>query len=138
MKGLSGYDLKGLVATRGLLRRFIPSNSPNDYVQALRVYFSVFQSEFKTEWSDPDTYILATNRGVTALLKLLKSILRNEGGIPDEKRVKEYALALKQYWKSWKTDDLKKSYVGSQGWKQFHLDLVEAIKKEKKFASFKE
>jgi DGQHR domain-containing protein len=85
LKGFSGYDLRGLLGPKGLLRQYYPNNTPAAYTQALRLYFSILCSLFKTEWQDPNTYIVATNRGLSAFLKLLKSILRTHKGPLDEK-----------------------------------------------------
>jgi hypothetical protein len=54
----------------------------------------------------------------------------------DQKKVRDYMLALRSAALTWEFDQLKKTYVGSQGWKEFHRDLVKAIRK--KFPSFKE
>lgn len=137
LKGLSGYDLKALLGKRGLLRKFNTMNDPNEYIRMIRTYFSVFRSNFKKEWNDPSNYLLATNRGASGLLKLLKSILKYEGNFPSERRIDEYAKALKKHW-SWDATKLKRSYVGGQGWKEFHTDLVKAIRKESAFKAFKE
>jgi hypothetical protein len=127
LKGLSGYDLKGLVGPKGLLRKVFPTNLPKDYVTYLSTYFSLVRSTFKTEWDDPKTYILATNRGFTALLKLLRSILRTEPDTNDPQITKKYVKALSGF--DWDYANLKQKYVGSQGWKGFHLDLVAQVRK---------
>ena len=131
LKGLSGYDLRGLVGTKGILRKYYPENASSDYIRTLRVYFNTIQGEFKVEWANPDTYIIATNRGITAFLKLLRSIHKTEDAPLDKPVAKNYIVALKKHWKEgWETANLKKSYVGNQGWKQFHNDMVDAIQKE--------
>ena len=135
LKGFSGYDLKGLVGEKGLLRKYYPNNKPAEYVQALRLYFSCIKDLLKDEWKDPHTYIVATNRGVSAFLKLLRSILRAEK-VPISRTIAvKYLGVLKSNWKSWETDKLAKTYVGSQGWKEFHRDMVREIKK--RFSTFK-
>ncbi|MGH9426020.1 MAG: hypothetical protein ACRD2L_06935, partial [Terriglobia bacterium] len=127
--------LKGLLGPQGLLRKHYPANSPEEYLRALRMYFGTIQSVFKKEWKDPDKYIIATNRGISAYLKLLKSILKTEKAALAQKRVREYMMALKAGYGTWEFEQLKNTYVGSQGWKEFHRDLVKAIKKT--FSSFK-
>jgi DGQHR domain-containing protein len=136
LKGFSGYDLKGLLGPRGLLRKYYPANSPEEFVRILRIYFGTIQSVFKKEWKNTDRYIIATNRGISAFLKLLKSILKTEKAAVNQKKVHDYMKALKGGSVIWEFDALKKTYVGSQGWKEFHRDLVKAIKK--KFPAFKE
>lgn len=136
LKGFSGYDLKGLLGPRGLLRKYYPANSPAEYVRVLRMYFGTIQSTFKKEWKNSDQYIIATNRGVSAFLKLLKSILKTEKTAPTQKKIGDYIKALKSGSIIWDFEQLKKTYVGSQGWKDFHRDMVRAIKK--KFPAFKE
>jgi DNA sulfur modification protein DndB len=136
LKGFSGYDLKGLLGPRGLLRKYYLANAPEEYVRVLRMYFGTIQSVFKKEWKNTDKYIIATNRGVSAFLKLLKSILKTEKAAVTQEKVREYIAALKAGSRTWEFEQLKKTYVGSQGWKEFHRDLVRVIKK--KFSSFKE
>jgi DGQHR domain-containing protein len=136
LKGFSGYDLKGLVGPRGLFRRYYPVNTPAEHVQLLRMYFSTIKSVFGKEWRNDDKYIIATNRGISAFLKLLKSILKTEKKALTQKIVRDYMQALKAGSVIWEFEQLKKTYVGSQGWKEFHRDLVGAIKK--KFPAFKE
>lgn len=136
LKGFSGYDLKGLLGERGKLRKYYPDNKPEEYVRVLRIYFSMIQSLFKDEWKNPDKYIIATNRGISAFLKLLKSILRTEETQITPAVAQKYLQPLKSGRITWQLDKLKKTYVGSQGWKDFHRDLVKVIKQ--RHSSFKE
>lgn len=130
LKGFSGYDLKGLLSRNGLLRKYTPENEPGQYVTALRIYFSAIKELFKDEWDNPKTYIIATNRGISAFLKLLRSVLKMHGAPLDIDDAKKYLQPLQQHWTDWQTTNLKNKYVGSQGWKQFHRDLVAAIANE--------
>ncbi len=133
LKGLSGYDLRGLVGQQGTLRRLYPQNKSRTYILVLRKYFGVIKEQFGKEWSDPANYIIATNRGITAFLKLLRSILRFENRTLTKETSRKYIRALAKHWEDgWETANLKKSYVGSQGWKQFHGDMVIAIQKQYK------
>src|SRR5438128_1594833 len=70
LKGLSGYDLRGLVSPKGLLRQYNAENETKEYLRILRLYFNTIHAEFKTEWENPDKYLIATNRGITAFLKI--------------------------------------------------------------------
>lgn len=137
LKGLSGYDLRGLVSPKGLLRNYYPENKSKVYIRVLRKYFSTIREAFTAEWDSPELYITATNRGITAFLKLLRSILKTEQKRITKPIVKKYIAALKKHWpQTWETRKLQKSYVGSQGWKQFHLDMVASIRKQ--YKSFQE
>jgi len=129
LKGFAGYDLKGLLGPRGLLRKHYTANTADEYNTALRTYFSTIQSLFKKEWADPNRYIIATNRGISAFLKLLKSMLRTHGGTLDHETIKSYLQPLKTGWKNWETSKLQQNYTGSQGWKRFHREMVAEIKK---------
>jgi DGQHR domain-containing protein len=129
LKGVSGYDLKGLIAKNGLLRRYYPSNTSKAYVKILRQYFHLISNLFAEEWTNPKLYIVPTNRGFTAFLKLLRSIIRTEEGKPSRAAIRRYLKTLRDNWTTWKTAELKKSYVGSQGWAQFHDDMLVAIRK---------
>jgi DGQHR domain-containing protein len=132
LKGVSGYDLKGMVSGNGMLRRYYP-NSSATYTGVLQLYFGVIQDLFPPEWAEPETYIIATNRGLTAFLKLLRSILKNEDRRIDEAVMRQYIQIVKKHWikKTWNTSKLDTSYSASQGWKQFHRDLVRTIQLEK-------
>jgi len=136
LKNFAGYDLKGLVGPRGILRKFYPTNDPDEFIRVLRMYFSTVRSLFGKEWRDPEEYIISSNRGISAFLKLLRSILRTEKRQLNHQDFKKYLSALKGERKSWKFVDLKKTYVGSQGWSDFHRDLVAAIRK--KYPGFKQ
>jgi DNA sulfur modification protein DndB len=133
LKGISGYDLKGMVGDNGALRKYYP-NSSATYVGVLRLYFGVIQEVFESEWKEPKKYIIATTRGVTALLKLLKSILKNEQARVDGAQIKGYMQIIKSHWvkHTWETSKLDTSYSASQGWKQFHRDLVRTIQQVKR------
>ncbi len=140
LKGFSGYDLKSVIGPRGLLRKFYPENQSTKYISALRMYFGVLKSLFEEEWKAPEKYIIFRNKGISAFLKLLKSILKTCKATKTtfcRAVVNKYLGALKDNWKGgWDMDSLKKSYVGSQGWKDFHRDLIRAIRK--KYRKFKE
>lgn len=136
LKGFSGYDLRGLLGPRGLLRKYYPSHDASEYVRVLRMYFSTIRGIFKKEWDDPQKYIIATNRGIAALLKLLKSMLGSCQGAITAENIRKYLEALKAGWRTWETAKLRKTYVGSQGWKEFHRDLVEKI--QRKYPEFQE
>jgi DNA sulfur modification protein DndB len=134
LKGISGYDLKGLISSNMLLRKYYPNNTDELY-EVLRLYSNLIKSTFSDEWKDPEKYIIATNRGVSAFLKLLKSIIRVLDCKLDAKNVSPIIKALKKNWKKgWEIEKLANAYIGSKGWKDFHRDMVKAIKKEvKKF-----
>jgi DNA sulfur modification protein DndB len=127
LKGFSGYDLRGLLGPKGLLRKYYPNNKPDEFVSALRLYYSTIRSMFKDEWDNPQTYIIATNRGISAFLKLLKSLLQTTEAKITPEQIKKYFSSLTTL--SWDYQSLSKSYVGSQGWKDFYRDLAEHIRK---------
>lgn len=130
LKGFSGYDLRGLLGPKGLLRKAYPSNKPDEFVSAMRLYFSTIRSMFKDEWDNPQLYIIATNRGLSAFLKLLKSLLQTTNSKITADQVKRYFKPLLDL--EWDYQSLSKSYVGSQGWKDFYRDLAEQIRKTHK------
>jgi DGQHR domain-containing protein len=137
LKGFSGYDLKGMVGPTGIFQRYYP-NASAVYVGVLRMYFSTLRDILKPGWDHPDTYILATNRGVTAFLKLLKSIHKNEQKRLDPKTARKYLTIVRDHWikRTWETSKLDTSYSASQGWKQFHRDLIRSV--QKKIRTFRE
>jgi len=131
LKGFSGYDLRGLLGRRGLLRKYHRNESGN-YVEALRLYFGVLKDLFKEQWQHPEKFIIFTNRGISAFLKFLKSIMKTCRKPLDEEIVRKYLQVLKDEWKDrdWETAHLKSAYVGSKGWKDFHRDLVKTVRKK--------
>ncbi len=137
LKGFAGYDLKGLVGQRGALRKVYPSNASAEYATALRVYFSVLKDLFPKQWDDPQKYIIFTNRGIAAFLKLLRSLLRTTKSPIDEPTVRKYVSPLRRAWSEskWETRRLSSSYVGSKGWKDFYRAIVAPIKA--KYPEFK-
>lgn len=137
LKGFSGYDLKGLLGSEGLLRKYYPTNESREYISALRLYFNILKSLFKEQWRHPEKYVIFTNRGISAFLKLLKSIFKACQSLLNEDIAKRYLQALKNNWTgSWETKEIGSSFVGSGGWKNFHRQLVSAIKKT--YSNFQE
>jgi len=130
LKGISGYDMQSLVGPRGELRKKFPENKAADYRTVLRTYFGLIYSTFSEEWADPSTYIVGTNRGVSAFLKLLKSILKNLEEFDSqcaEGQFRPYLAALAANFGTWETSELRSGYVGSGGWNRLHRDMVSAI-----------
>jgi len=131
LKGFAGYDLKGLVGKKGLLRKHY-SNVSGEYVAVLMDYFNCIKAVFKVQYNDPKKYVVFANKGVSAFLKLLKSIIKHEGAGLSKASLNKYILAIKKNSndRDWEITELRSKYVGSQGWKQFHRDLVAKIRKE--------
>lgn len=138
LKGFSGYDLRGLLSPKGLFRKYYPENTSAVYISALRLYFNIIKSLFRKQWQQPDKYIIFANRGISAFLKLLKSILKNCQCRLDSNIVKKYIQPLRKKMKDseWEIEKLKSSYVGGKGWKDFHRDLVNVIRDD--YPKFKE
>jgi DGQHR domain-containing protein len=130
LKGFTGYDLKGLLGPKGQLRQYYRNDSC-EFLSALTLYFNVLKSLFEKQWQDPDKYIIFQNRGVSAFLKLLKSILKTCKRKLTAPRVKKYLKPLsKQSDAFWEREKLENSYIGSKGWKDFHRDLVKIIRRD--------
>ncbi len=139
LKSMSGYDLKGLISKQGLLRKYYPSNGSRVYVRVIRDYFSVVRNVFKKEWDDPKTFIIATNRGVLAFIKLLRSILKTEQKKMTKPMIRIYMVALQKHWpETWETRKLREAYVGSGGWVRFHRKLISSILKDPKLKHLQE
>ncbi|MDY6917815.1 MAG: DGQHR domain-containing protein [Chloroflexota bacterium] len=126
LKGFCGYDLRRLLGKRGLLRKHYPANRSQDYVSALSLYFGLVQTLFPQECGDPNKYIIFTNRGVSAFLKLLRSILVTTSRPLGQDSVMRYMQALRDATtiENWETSKLRNAYVGSKGWKDFHQELI--------------
>lgn len=130
LKNFSGADLKSLISEKGLLRKHYSHHS-SKYIAVLRMYFSILKSIFPNEWNEPDKYIVFTNRGISAFLKLLRSMLKTEDKPLTKQAITKYLKALEKGWDGgWETLLLKSSYVGTQGRNDFHRDMIEAIQKK--------
>lgn len=132
LKGFAGYDLKGLLGKTGLLRKYY-NNISHEYVSILKDYFNTIKSSFDVQYKDPTKYIIFTNKGISAFLKLLKSILKHEKKKLSKQDLADYVSVIRKNTKDkdWEINSLKSKYVGSQGWKEFHRYLVGLIKTEK-------
>jgi hypothetical protein len=133
LKGFAGYDLKGLLGKTGLLRKYY-NNKSSEYLTVLKEYFTIIKSNFKLQYEDPKTYVIFTNKGISAFLKLFKSILKNEKKKVTPEIIKKYISIIKRNSKDeeWEILKLKSKYAGAGGWKEFHRDLVRKIKVEMK------
>lgn len=130
LKNFAGADLKSLIGEKGLLRKHYPHQSAK-YIAVLRMYFGILKSSFSNEWNDPDKYIVFTNRGISAFLKLLRSMLKTEESPLTKQTIEKYLKALQSGWDGgWETSLLQSSYVGTQGRNDFHRDLIKAIQKK--------
>lgn len=134
LTNFAGADLKSLIREKGLLRKHYSHHS-SKYIAVLRMYFSILKSIFPNEWNEPNKYIVFTNRGISAFLKLLRSMLKSEGKALTRRSITKYLKALDKGWSGgWETSTLQSSYVGTQGRNDFHRDMIKAIqKKYKKF-----
>jgi len=128
LKGFSGYDLKSLIGPKGKLRKFCPKNSSKEYVKVLRLYFGVISDVLKKEWNLPAEYIVATNRGITAFLKLLPLLLTTTQGNLTYRNIQKHISALEGF--DWSISSLKGKYIGSAGWRRFYDDLANEIRKK--------
>lgn len=128
LTGFSGYVLRTFVGPKGILRKYYPDNCSEDYIKALRLYFSAVREVLEREWDNPEKYIIATNRGMSAFLRLLRSLLNTVKGKLTHEEVKKYLLPLKGF--NFDNEHLKGIYIGTAGWKKFHEDLVKKIREE--------
>ena len=62
----------------------------------LHTYFKVVYNNFRKEWKNPSKYVLATNKGYRALLRLFIKILKYTKNKNDEAKYREVIKALKK------------------------------------------
>jgi DNA sulfur modification protein DndB len=132
LRNFTNNDLQSLIGPRGILRQYYPSNNSEEYITVLRLYFGVLKSIFSLQWNDPEKYIIFTNRGVSAFLKLLKPILKHCKNQLNQEIIKRYITPIKDNWEDekWERENLKGKYVGTSGRKQFLRELIELIQKQ--------
>jgi DGQHR domain-containing protein len=131
LKGLSGYDLRTLVGPRGELRQHV-ENKSEILTKLVNDYFSQVRRVFTQEWNKQDEYVVCTNRGIAAFLKLYKSMIRDVSNVPTIDEIHNFLSLLKANWvgKTWKTKELRNSYAGGQGAIDFHRDMLRSIRKK--------
>jgi hypothetical protein len=121
-----------------MLRKYYPSNNSEEYISVFRLYFNVVKTIFSLQWDNPEKYIIFTNRGISAFLKLLKPILKHCQSQLSEEIIKKYIMPIKENWgdEKWDRTKLKGMYVGTSGRKQFQRELIGIV--QKSFPDFRE
>lgn len=85
----------------------------------LNSFFKIVYNTFRIEWQRPKIYILSTNKGYRALLRLFSKILIYTNGKNDEKEYRRILLAMKK-----SVSYIKKAEVGSGGGEGAANDLA--------------
>ncbi|MGD1119982.1 MAG: DGQHR domain-containing protein [Dehalococcoidales bacterium] len=138
LRNFTNDDLQSLLGPRGMLRKYYPSNNSEEYISVFRLYFNVVKTIFSLQWDNPEKYIIFTNRGISAFLKLLKPILKHCQSQLSEEIIKKYIMPIKENWgdEKWDRTKLKGMYVGTSGRKQFQRELIGIV--QKSFPDFRE
>ena len=89
-------------------------------------YFAIIKKLYKNYWSKPKKYILSTDRGIRALLRLLIQIIKHTKKW-DNKKSKAILKNIKDF--NFKNDSLKNKYLGEGGAEEFANDLAMLIQK---------
>jgi hypothetical protein len=94
----------------------------------IKEYFSMVRGLNRHQWDSPGRYVLATDRGVRAFLRLLIEILEYSKKW-DKALVKQILKCLKTF--DFRNNNLKGKYLGEAGADEFANDLIMKIKQVK-------
>jgi DGQHR domain-containing protein len=113
------HPMERLVKDKGIISRWYgkrrePKDVPENFCfNIINKYFILISETFKEEWYKPKKYILATDRGVRGLLRLLEDILEYSNGLKDIDKVKKCLEALRGF--EFENEQLKRKYAGEGG-----------------------
>lgn len=118
--------------------RYPDYNNNSLYEKCKDFYFNVFDNYFgkiseifSDEWNNSDKYILATERGIRMLLRLLRWIIRyntkNQKRFDDEENLIKIISAIKGF--NFENEILKNKYLGEGGADNFVEDIKTYIQK---------
>lgn len=97
--------------------KIIPSQKEEDFVkyctQKLKMYFSTVKKKYGNIWGDSKNYILATDRGIRALLRIAEWILEYSNGLKDKTKAENTLGALRDF--DFRSEKLKRMYLGEGG-----------------------
>jgi len=115
-----------LVGNNGILSKWygrkrepkdIPENKEESFLnfcfKTMRKYFSLVKEMFPDEWENPKEYILATDRGIRALLRIMEHILEYSDGLRNIEKAKECLKCLICF--DFSSTRLKRMYLGEGG-----------------------
>ena len=118
--------MKRLVENNGILSKwygrkreskYIPEEKEEDFLnfcfKKMKKYFSLVRKIFPEEWENPDRYILATDRGIRGLLRIMEYVLEYSNGLKDVKKAEECLRCLKNF--DFRSSRLKRMYLGEGG-----------------------
>jgi hypothetical protein len=112
--------LNELIQDNGIiLRGRLPNASANrrDVLcyQYIHSFIKVVYNNFRKEWKHPANYILATNQGYRALLRLFIKILKYNGKRRDERQYRVIIKAMKNSGPLIRNEDISGKYAGEGG-----------------------
>lgn len=111
--------------------KFQEDKFQNFCVRNINLFFSIISKVFPAKWKNPKKYILCTNRGVRAFLRLFPFVLKYKNRI-DEKDIIKVIRCLNDF--EFSNSKLTGKYLGEGGADDFAKRLVEHI--QTKMAGF--
>jgi hypothetical protein len=99
-----------------------------DCVRVLKKYFGLIATTCR-EWGKSDLYILSTDRGIRALLKLCPDVLEYSNGLRNSNNVRKIFRALRKHAQL-ESAFLKGQYYGEGGADALLQEWIVAIQKE--------
>lgn len=96
-------------------------------IRNINLFFSIISRKLKSMWEDPKKYIICTNRGIRAFLRLFPFVLNYSNGIK-EKNFEKPIICLKDF--EFLNSELRRKYLGEGGADEFAKNLVEHIQRK--------
>jgi len=92
----------------------------------IKKYFDTLSRIISKEWRSPSRYVVATNRGIRAFLRLLPYVMEYSNGLRNEGRIRECLRPLRKF--NFRESDLKRKYLGEGGADEFAEDMIRLVK----------
>jgi len=118
--------MRRLVENKGILSKWygrkrepkeIPEDKEDSFLnfcfKTMEKYFSLVEEIFPNEWKNPKEYILATDRGIRALLRIMEHVLEYSNGLRNIERAKKCLECLRSF--DFSSTRLKRMYLGEGG-----------------------
>jgi len=126
--------MEKLVENGGIISKWYGNNKrtkevPEEFcLRMLDNYFRLVSSIFKKEWKKDEEFIIASDRGVRGLLRLMEDVLEYSNGLRDRKRAKKVLKALRGT--ELRNSQLKGKYAGEGGADKLTAEWRDFIRKK--------
>ncbi|MBA7504851.1 hypothetical protein ES706_03509 [subsurface metagenome] len=129
-KETTGYSSKWY--GRRVKEKIILPEEEDDFinfcVKKFEYYFGIAKEVFGDKWGKPDEYIVATDRGIRGLLRIMEHVLDYSRGLKDINKARNCFEALRDF--DFRTSALRRMYLGEGGADELAYRLIGKIKEK--------